>query len=257
MSRAACLSSAPSPAVDPTRHRPSRSDARVGTATICTFAAIRHGRSRAIARRRVAGRRPVVISSPERRASRIVLLQRLPRGPLRRVPRRCAHTRCRSRSSASASSRPGRVGPPPYTHSSDDRCGLRNSDGTQGGRSGPGSHPSRIGTRCTDGNSLGRSPGIADVTTGATSKQLHDPLFVSDRSSTVQSADLPLAITHSRSGCRSPGAPCRRRRGRCRTRSRARSAGRGAPGHTRAWSTRRSRQQHAGAGRVGRAWAIQ
>jgi hypothetical protein len=169
----------------------------------------------------------------------------------------CAHTRCRSRSSASASSRPGRVGPPPYTHSSDDRCGLRNSDGTQGGRSGPGSHPSRIGTRCTDGNSLGRSPGIADVTTGATSKQLHDPLFVSDRSSTVQSADLPLAITHSRSGCRSPGAPCRRRRGRCRTRSRARSAGRGAPGHTRAWSTRRSRQQHAGAGRVGRAWAIQ
>jgi hypothetical protein len=86
--RTACLSSAPSPAVDPTRHRPSRSDARVGTATICTFAAIRHGRSRAIARRRVAGRRPVVISSPERRASRIVLLQRLPRGPLRRVPRR-------------------------------------------------------------------------------------------------------------------------------------------------------------------------
>jgi hypothetical protein len=86
--RAACLSSAPSPAADPTRHRPSRSDARVGTATICTFAAIRHGRSRAIARRRVAGRRPVVISSPERRASRIVLLQRLPRRPLRHMLRR-------------------------------------------------------------------------------------------------------------------------------------------------------------------------
>jgi hypothetical protein len=48
---------------------------------------------------------------------------------------------------------------------------------------------------------------------------------------------------------RSSSGASRPRRGRCRTRSRARTAGRAARGRTRAWSTQRSRQQHAGAGR--------
>src|SRR5438445_725287 len=45
-------------------------------------------------------------------------------------------------------------------------------------------------------------------------------------------------------------------RSRYQPMSRARSAGHGGDGRTRAWSIRRSRQQHGGVGHVSRAWLL-